>query len=128
MEPTLESGRIISTASEKCASKEVEEREGECSAMAFTRLITMHSSPQGAEVSLLVSLESGASYAWHLEPSLGLIIPPHTPPSGPKGVFKGPLVGVLSVEKKSEEGVKGDSQYILVRRIPVESLSPFNLI
>ena len=116
VEPTLESGRVISSASDKCESGGREQGEGECNAVAFTRLLMIHSSPQGAEVTLLVSLRSGASYAWHLDASTGRILPPqaHLTP-GPQIASKGPLVGVLSVEKKNEEGVKGDSQYTLVR-------------
>ena len=114
VEPTLESGRVLSSASKECELKGKEEKEGDCSAVAFTRLVKMHSNPQGAEVTLLVSLVSGASYAWHLDASTGRVIPPHSETPGPNTAFKGPLVGVLSVEKKNEDGMKGDLQYILV--------------
>jgi hypothetical protein len=123
LEPTLESGRVLSSASKECELKGKEEKDGECSAVAFTRLVTMHSNPQGAEVTLLVSLVSGASYAWHFDASTGRVIPPHTETPGLNRVFKGPLVGVLSVEKKNEDGVKGDLQYILVRDTAVENTS-----
>jgi hypothetical protein len=121
VEPTLESGRALSSASEECELKGKEEKDGECGAVAFTRLVTMHSNPQGAEVTLLVSLVSGASYAWHLDASTGRVIPSHTDTPGLNRAFKGPLVGVLSVEKKNEDGMKGDLQYILVRNTTVQT-------
>jgi hypothetical protein len=119
VEPTLESGRVLSSASKECELKGKEEKDGECSAVAFTRLVIMHSNPQGAEVTLLVSLVSGASYAWHLDASTGRVIPPHLETPGLNRAFKGPLVGALAVEKKNEDGMKGDLQYILVRNTAV---------
>ena len=128
VEPTLESGRVLSSASKECELKGKEEKDGECSAVAFTRLVKMHSNPQGAEVTLLVSLVSGASYAWHLDASTGRVIPPHSETPGTNRAFKGPLVGVLSVEKKNEDGMKGDLQYILVRNTAVENTSHCNYL
>ena len=102
LDPTLESGQLLSTGSEDCVA--------ECEAVTMARLVTVHSSPMGAEVMLLASVRSGATYAWHVDASSGESAP-H--PSSSPDAFKGPMVGVLSLQRGGDHH-KGTTQYLLV--------------
>jgi hypothetical protein len=103
LDPTLESGQLLSIGSDDCAA--------ECNVVTLARLVTVHSSPMGAEVMLLLSVRSGATYAWHVDASSGKVTPSS---SSSPDAFKGPLVGVLSLQRGGDHH-KGTTQYLLVK-------------
>lgn len=103
LDPTLESAQLLSTGSEDCVA--------ECDAVMLARLVTVHSTPMGAEIMLLLSVRSGATYAWHVDASSGRVT---THSRSSPDAFKGPLVGVLSLQKGGDR-YKGTTQYLLVR-------------
>ena len=110
LDPTLESGRKISLGSEQC---EIQNDE-ECNGVLFAKIVTLHSSPQGSEISLLVSLVSGSTYAWNVDVATGFIS--HESSKQIPDKYEGHLVGIMSMER-SGDVLKGTSQYLLVSLI-----------
>lgn len=105
LEPTLESAQRISAGSADCLA--------ECDAVSLARLVTVHSTPLGAEVMLLLSVRSGATYAWHVDASNGKIALGSGHTSTSQEASKGPLVGVMSLGRSAEHH-RGTAQYLLV--------------
>ena len=110
LDPTLESGRKISLGSEQC---EIEHSE-ECNGVLFAKIVTLHSSPQGSEISLLVSLVSGSTYVWNIDVATGSVSQENSKQL--PGKYEGHLVGIMSMQR-SGEASKGTSQFLLVSLI-----------
>mmetsp|Transcript_16375 Transcript_16375/g.15694 ORF Transcript_16375/g.15694 Transcript_16375/m.15694 type:complete len:1227 (-) Transcript_16375:96-3776(-) len=100
-EPTLEQANRLSKGNDN-------DREGDVVVQA--RILTLHSSPLEAHISLVVSTKSGASYSWHIDASTGHILSATEDASSVQE--KGPLVGVMALGK--EQAHKGISQYLLM--------------
>jgi hypothetical protein len=114
------------------------DREGDVVVQA--RILTLHSSPLEAHISLVVSTKSGASYSWHIDASTGIHIHIYVyiyiniyiyiyictciyiciyighllnaTEDDLSAQEKGSLVGVMALGK--EQAHKGNSQYLLV--------------
>jgi hypothetical protein len=99
-EPTLEKANRLSRGNG-------DGKEGDVVVQA--RILTLHSSPLEAHISLVVSTKSGASYSWHIDASTGHLFSPTEDISTQE---RGSLVGVMALGK--EHAYKGNSQYLLV--------------
>ena len=103
LDPTLESASTLSS-DEGCKEN--------CDEVIFARLLSIHSSSSHSQISLIVSTKS-STYTWDIDSSTGSKIRVSTP-TITDSISKGPLVGILSLEKHVDTH-KGNSHYMLVR-------------
>lgn len=123
-EPSIAQASVISYGSNTCVN--------ECDSIVFSKIVTLHSSPIEAHVSLLVSLRSGMTYAWNIDATSGHILSSPTTFSSHsikenldidrmndktnKQKVLGPLFSVMALVR-DVDGHKGNFRYMLVRYI-----------